>query len=97
MAGIDTVGQDFNAAREHLNLAISMNPHSAIAYQSRGLFYIQVQQPEKAIADFTKAIELGGGADSYFGRAYQYHQVGQFDNALKDYRICLEKIPVEKS
>jgi len=91
MAGVDLLSQDTSAAKEHLNLAIEIDPHSSAAYQLRGTLYAQLQQAEKSIADFNKAIEYGAGTDSYFGRAFQYHLLGKFDKALKDYQASLDK------
>ncbi len=97
MGRIDLLGQDPVAAKEHLNLAIQADPHSSTAYQTRGLLYGQLQQADKAIADLTKSIELGGGSDAYFARAFQYHVCGKLDQALKDYKMSLKKGRAKKS
>ncbi len=97
MGTVDAIAQDPAAAKEHLNLAIQADPHSSNAYQYRGSLYGQLQEPEQAIADLTKAIELGGGHDAYFARAFQYHVLGKLDQALKDYKMALEKGHAKKS
>jgi len=76
MAGVDLVAQDYPSAMEHLNLAIQMDSHSATAYQYRASLFGRLLQPEKAIADFSKAIEYGGSRDCLYGRGCQYHGTG---------------------
>jgi tetratricopeptide (TPR) repeat protein len=91
MAAIELLGQDPTSAKEHLNLAIQADPHSANAYQYRGVLYGQLQEADKAIADLTKSIEFGGGSDAYFARGFQYHVLGKLDQALQDYKMSLQK------
>lgn len=55
------------------------------------MFYAQLKQAEKSVADYTKAIEYGAGADAYFDRAFQYHMLGKFEKALSDYKTSFSK------
>ena len=45
-----------------LNQALQLSPNSAAAYNHRGTVYQALRQPEKALADWRKACELGLGS-----------------------------------
>ena len=48
-------------------------------YYSRGLAYNQIGQYEKAISDYTKAIDLKPKhADTYYSRGLAYNQMGHY-------------------
>jgi tetratricopeptide (TPR) repeat protein len=97
MAAADRIVKDNAAAMEHYNFAVETNPKSSVAYQYRGLLWSQIQQPEKAIADCTKAIEHGGDADCNMVRGSSYYSLGRLDSALKDYQVCAEKPGSDKA
>jgi tetratricopeptide (TPR) repeat protein len=54
-------------------------------YFRRGEARYAAGQPELALADFTKAIELTPTAETYGMRAYYYRQLGQYERAIADY------------
>lgn len=63
----------------------------ADAYHNRGLCLNGLQQFDKAIADFDKAIELNPKMPSYYNsRAFAKHRKGDLDDALKDYNTAIK-------
>lgn len=72
------------------NRAIALNPSFdvlAIAYTIRGLFYTGEGRYEEALTDYNRAIELYPDvADIYSSRAEVHYQLGNYTEALADYR-----------
>jgi tetratricopeptide (TPR) repeat protein len=51
-------------------------------------------QYDKAISDYTKAIELNPKhADTYYSRGLAYNKMGQYDKAISDYTKAIELNP----
>lgn len=71
--------------------SITLNPNISDAYVKRAMVKLELEQREEAIADFDKGVGKRGWQDSiahrYRGRAY--HDLGKFEEALKDYEIAL--------
>src|SRR5262245_56917825 len=81
--------QDFDKAKlESLNQAIVESPNNAELYYERGHFYdVQVNDDEKAIEDFTKAINLAPPNTLYLTRrGHLYAESEQYELAIKDYQ-----------
>jgi tetratricopeptide (TPR) repeat protein len=58
----------------------------AISYYNRGIFWYDKEENDKAIADYTKAIELSPNyASAYNNRGNAYSAKGDLDRALADY------------
>lgn len=50
-----------------------MNPKSAEYFNGRGVFWKVLKDYQKAVLDYTKAIELNHGSDNYYAnRAIAY-------------------------
>lgn len=65
---------------------IARNPHDAHAYYSRAMAYASCHQNQKAIDDFSKAIELNlKDCDAYAGRAQAYREQGKLKEAIPDF------------
>jgi tetratricopeptide (TPR) repeat protein len=65
-------------------------------YFNRGFAYSKKGQHNKAIADYTKAIELAPKNERiYQARAYAYEGNKQYDKALVDWSKAVELAPVE--
>ena len=61
------------------------NPNFANAYFHRGVAYQRLEQYERAIQDFSKAIELNPNNDwSYLARSAAYKAIGDNEKAQKD-------------
>ena len=70
--------------------------HGAPAYYVRGVAWLEKQNYEQAIADFTQAIQREAGFYlTYFHRADAYAHKGDRDSAIADYRRALALKPDE--
>jgi len=77
----------------HCSQNISTNPNSPDAYVERGIIYYQIDN-EKAINDFTKAIEIDPYHDeAYINRAKVYVDIDKLDNAISDFTKAIEINP----
>ncbi len=66
----------------------------AVAYHNRGNGYGLKGEFDRAIADYTKAIELDPKyAHAYYGRGVAYGLKGEFDRAIADYTKAIEINP----
>ncbi|MFC2049798.1 tetratricopeptide repeat protein [Chloroflexota bacterium] len=69
-------------------------PESALAYYGRGHCYILKGEYDKAISDFTKAIELQPDrAAAYNSRGLAYCYKGEYNKAISDYNNAIELDP----
>jgi tetratricopeptide (TPR) repeat protein len=71
-------------ALEELNRAIEAKPDDAEAFNNRGIVRQNLGNLKLALADFSRAVDLGYGADAYFNRADLYLNRLQFDLAIAD-------------
>ncbi len=81
-----------DAARKDMDCAIEMDSSQEVYFRWRGHIQRLACQYAGAIADFTRAIELGDPsqahsqilADSYWGRGVSYHALGRLEDSLTD-------------
>lgn len=75
--------------------AIKLNPQHDMAYMLRGEAYRANSKTDKAIADFTKAIEIGvpNWAHAYGNRGAEYLKKGDYSKALADFNKAIELEP----
>jgi tetratricopeptide (TPR) repeat protein len=73
--------------------AISQNPHSDFAYNNRGAYYLSRGLYDKAIADFSKAIEINPYYKVYYNRGSAYDAQELYDKAIADYTKAIELKP----
>jgi tetratricopeptide (TPR) repeat protein len=74
-----------NAKLLVLNDAVKRNPKSAQAYLRRADYLEKAFEPERAIADYTYAIELEPGNEhAYLGRGRAYCAIERFTDGLAD-------------
>jgi len=65
-----------------------------LAYYYRGKGHYEKRQYDRAIADYTKAIELNPKfADAYNFRGIAYRKIGQYDRAIADHTKMIELVP----
>jgi tetratricopeptide (TPR) repeat protein len=76
-----------------LDKAIELDPKLALAYWSRGRYYLYLGRYNESIPDLTKAIELFAMEGSnehlsgaYMSRAYSYKKLGRYDEARADWK-----------
>ena len=63
-----------------------LNPDDADAYYNRGVGYMDIGQYERAIEDYTKAIQLNpDDVEAYNIRAYSYAALGQYLRVIDDH------------
>lgn len=89
---------DYDKGIEEINKAIALNPYESMAYVVRGFIYMQEKRkdPEKAIADASKVIEMGGlwTAMAYSNRGVTLLlEKKQFDSAIADLSKSIELTP----
>ncbi len=76
------------------NDAISKSPEKPRPYVVRGFVYYNLGQLDKAIDDFSKALELNPKyKDAYNNRSIAYCQLNQFDKAIGDYTKAIDLDP----
>jgi tetratricopeptide (TPR) repeat protein len=76
------------------NDVISKSPDKARPFINRGFAYTSLGQMDKAIDDYTRAIEINPEfTDSYYNRGLAYGTIGQFDKAIADYSKAMEIDP----
>lgn len=73
--------------------AISLKPSMHTARTNRGFAYRNLKQYEKAIADFTAELAVNPNAYSYEHRSVVHYLTKNYDEALKDVNISIEKAP----
>ena len=79
----------FQQAIEEYARAIAINPDSSEAYRYRAHAYRRIKEYDRAVADYTKAMELTAGSLLYalpYQRATPLWILGRTDEALDDYR-----------
>jgi len=74
-----------------LNKSIDLFPAQAEFYGQRGMAQVLDYKFVAALEDFSMAMKLGGPDESLLrNRALCYHNLGQYNNALKDYNESIE-------
>lgn len=83
---------DKNKQINYLHEAIKLNPDNASYYESRGdSYYYYFTEYQKAINDYTKALEFSPQDSSILGaRSRTYLQLKQYDMALADINEALK-------
>ncbi|MFT3743089.1 MAG: tetratricopeptide repeat protein [Pyrinomonadaceae bacterium] len=76
----------YGLAVEDFSAVIAIDPAHFKAWNQRGETYFSMRQPEKALADLNKAIELKANyADAFYNRARVYAGKKENDAAIADY------------
>lgn len=82
----DQIEKHFNSI-DYYNSVLSGSQHRSVDYFGRAMDFMMVKDPEKAIADFTRAIELSPKfALAYMGRSYARYMQLQIDTQITDDR-----------
>jgi tetratricopeptide (TPR) repeat protein len=77
-----------------LDVFIMKEPNFAEAYNNRGVAYDELNQHERAIEDYRKAIELNPNyAGAYSNRGVAYDELNQHERAIEDYNNAIELNP----
>lgn len=85
-----TLKGEVQAALEHYDRLVTMNPRDRSVYRSRAHLYRHIGRYQEAVDDYTKALELGESVDGsmweYYQRATALWIVGRKDEAINDMR-----------
>jgi tetratricopeptide (TPR) repeat protein len=87
--------QDYYKVLKDCNMLVLLDPKRVIAYRLRGLVHAKAAQIdsselEKAIANFSKAIELmPTDQETYYNRALAYENQGDTAKAISDYNMVI--------
>ncbi len=84
---------DFDKSFKYLNQIVKLYPTYYKGYYNRGLLNGKTQNYEKAIYDFTKAIEYKNYYKAYAGRASVYLALKDFPKAISDAESALKMDP----
>ena len=80
--------------RRACSILIQNNSLNATAYINRGVAYADKHEYDRAITDYTKAIEIDPrDALAYFNRGNAYRDKGEYDRANADYTRAIEINP----
>lgn len=85
--------ENFDLALEKFNELIAFDPDSYVYYCERANVYYAMGEYQKAIYDYTKAIDLKHMAMHYTWRGNSYAELGETDKALEDYAAALRAEP----
>jgi tetratricopeptide (TPR) repeat protein len=80
-----------NACSAVIAAGSETQPNLAVAYGRRGKAYLDKGEHDKAIADYTKAIEANPrDSFAYNSRGIAYRAKGDLDKAIADYGVAIE-------
>lgn len=87
--------KNYVAAVQAFNQLVAYEPDSADHYANRGLMHYQLQQWDRALADYSYAIELNGELDrAYSNRANLYASQQNWTAAIADYDQAIDLHPL---
>jgi len=89
---LHTTGQR-DAALEDLARAIEFDPNLTAAYDERGRIYLENKDPERAVKEFSKSIQIRPTTDGYYQRGLLYASLGQHQKAIDDYDKAIAEMP----
>jgi len=93
LSAFDT-SSDKSGQLSMLNHIIAQHPDDPLAYHTRGVFFAGEGQYNKALADYTTAIDLNPQfAEAYLNRAHVYDLMGELGQACADYNQTLRLNP----
>jgi tetratricopeptide (TPR) repeat protein len=79
-------------AMQDYSLAIKIKPDDMWNYRMRANAFFQLKQPDAAVQDINKAMQLDPKAsDLLMSRAYYYRHSGHFAEAIVDYTTLIDR------
>jgi len=91
------VNKEFDKSIEAATASIALNPNKDIAYSvymNRGIAYGQINQHDKAIEDFNKAMSINPNmSNAYAHRGIAFIGKGQYDGAIEDFNKAISINP----
>lgn len=71
------------------NKALALMPYMAEAYTNRGNLYYKIGEFEKAVSDFSEALNYAPSAMFYYNRGRGYHALRDYELSIADYSKAL--------
>jgi tetratricopeptide (TPR) repeat protein len=73
---------------------LNLTPNNPNGYFNRGLDFLALSQPDKAVADFTQVIVLSPDSwSAYLNRGLAYYDQGLYEKAVVDYNMTITFVP----
>jgi len=85
--------KEYGPAQADLLKVVELNPQYVSAYEQLGIVFSASEQYDKAIENYSRAIELEPKAETYFSRGVTFYFNKQDDAAIKDFTTCIEMNP----
>ena len=87
--------ENYDLSIEDYTTALSLDPDNITAYHGRGMVYYIKKEAALSIADFSNVIrlDLNNSFEGYTSRGLAFMGKGEFDLAIKDFNIQLQKTP----
>jgi WD40 repeat protein/tetratricopeptide (TPR) repeat protein len=90
-AGTSEATRQWFTAAWHLGRLIDAEPGQRFLYSRRGWAYLNMNQPDRAVADYSRAIDLeADSALAWFERGHALCLNGQWDRAVNDLSRALD-------
>jgi adenylate cyclase len=97
LGAVHTFLRNFGTARVLLNRAVTLDPNAAWAWSRLGWLENYTDQPEKALANFERALRLSPidpmNFNNYVGMGSAHEVTQEYDRAAAFYRRALEERP----
>ncbi len=81
---------DHPAARKLYDRALEIDPRCELALRARARSFAFQEEYDKAIADYTKLVEMSGAPLDYFELGQAHHQFDDDDAALRDFDAAIQ-------
>ncbi len=85
-------GESLSEALGDASAAIDLQPDNGNFYDTRGLVYLKLGDPDAALIDYNAALDLDT-LYAYYGRGMTYETLGMTDQAIADYTTFLDLYP----
>ncbi|MBN1122822.1 MAG: tetratricopeptide repeat protein [Anaerolineae bacterium] len=85
-------GVSLSEALVDASAAIDQLPDNGNFYDTRGLVYLKMGNPDAALIDYNAALDLNT-LYAYYGRGMTYETLGMTDQAISDYTTFLDLYP----
>jgi tetratricopeptide (TPR) repeat protein len=94
LSDLGTGPEDYNAAAVAFTGCILKRPEYAHAHYCRGNAYFKSGRHEEAVADYSRAIDLGARLpDVWINRGNAYRELGRLEEAIADYSTTIRLDP----
>lgn len=87
--------EDYKQAVSDYEKAVELDPTTGEVYVNRGNLFFMGQAFDKAVAEYSTAIQVGLGKEhiAYYNRGLAYEKMKETENAVADYRRASELAP----